>query len=147
MIENEIIEIQAKVAIEQLLLRRHTAAQIQAVMARHDLKLSKAETTRYIKAVKEDWLSASEDLREERREQQRRSLEHLYSTAFSEKKYSVCLGVERLLAEIDGTMAPKRVQVSSGKREDDEFSDRSELECAYYAEHGYWPDENPKEMH
>lgn len=142
-IENEILEMQAKVLVEELLLRRHTLSQIQSLMARHDLRLTKADTNRIVKLVKAEWANATEEVREERRDAQRRSLENLYRTAFADKKYSVCLGVERLLAELDGTMAPKRVQVSTGNREEDEFDDRSEVELEYFSKHGYYPDEDP----
>ncbi len=143
-IENELIEMQAKVLIEQLLLRRESEMRIVAAMAGHALKLAKTETKRLIKVIKEEWLAATEEVREERREQQRRSLHLLYATAFEQQKLSTCLGIERLLAEMDGTLAPKRVQVSSGRNNhDDEFEDRSEIELDYYARHGEWPKEEP----
>jgi hypothetical protein len=146
-IENELIEMQAKVLIEQLLLRRESEMRIVAAMAGHKLGLKKTETKRLIKAIKEEWLAATEEVREERREQQRRSLHLLYSTAFEQGKLSTCLGIERLLAEMDGTLAPKRVHVAGSKRDEDEFDDRSELELDYYARHGEWPkEEQTKEV-
>lgn len=145
-VENELIEIQAKVVIEELLLRRHTLLQIQRVMASHELRLSRGEVTAFVRKIKEEWELAAGDKRAERREIQIRSLENLYRTAFVEKKYSVCLGVERLLAEIFGTMAPKNVHVTTpmGSSTDDEFEDKSELELDYFSTHGRWPEDEAR---
>lgn len=142
---DDLVESQCKVLVEEMLLRRFSRNQIAKAFENPKPeagvpRLSKAQCDRLIREIKLEWQSASQATREERRESQRRSLENLYRTAFDKGKYGVCLGVERLLAELDGTMAPKKVDVTlPGAANDDEFEDKSEMELEYFAATGRWP--------
>lgn len=144
---NEVIEAQAKIVAEQLLLQGKSEQQAVRLMIKSTPEwpgITRAQALEVIAAVKREWLEVAEPTREEYRALQVRRLDHLYDAAFTSKRFSTCLQVQKLLAEIHGTLAPKKVdlRIPAGSGADAEFEDRSQFELEYYADHGRWPPED-----
>lgn len=148
--DNALLLEQAKILAEEMLLRRHSNGQVVRLLMKQYPVMTASAARRVIEDLARDWREAAEPARQERRNQQRVVLHNLYARAFAEKKYSTCLGVERLLADLDGTLAPKRfVDIPAGRGigKDDEFEGKSEAECDFFATYGRWPDEQRGEAH
>jgi len=145
---NELFELKAKIMAEELLLRRYSRTQAARAMGRdvndHGLGLSLRRAMKIVDAVIAEWRETAGTVREELREQQLRVLDNLYKSAFADKRYAACVQVERLRAEITGTLAPKRMHVTApvqagGASMPAGFEDRSLYEYDYFATHGEWP--------
>jgi hypothetical protein len=141
---------EAKLVVEAMLCKRvdtrtiETALQEQYAMsvpsARHLVKVAIAEMQAAVAAAAPH-----------RRAQQIASLDRLYERALDAGKFMSALGVQRLLAKIEGTEKPRKHQhsgipapvVAAVSAVDPEFEGKSEDELNYYAEHGWWPGEGP----
>lgn len=145
---NEVLEVQAKIIAEQLLLQGKTEVGAARLMMKENVEagwpgITRAQALAVIEAVKQEWFEVAEPTREEYRAIQVRRLHHLYDASFQAKRFATCLQVQKLLAEIYGTLAPKKVDVrmpGGGARFDDDMDDRSIYELEYYAVHGRYPD-------
>lgn len=91
-----------------------------------------------IRKVFSRWKAESAESRPSRRLQQIRALERVHRLAVEQKKLSVAVKCEELLARIEGNLEPERHELSV---KINEFEDRSEEDLDHYATHGYFPDE------
>lgn len=85
--------------------------------------------------------SLTANLNDSRILQLRRLYAHL-SDAKEKNSLSNVVKLETLIAKIQGTLDPAPVEdpnTKPGAEDDDPFPDKSDAECEYYAEVGYWP--------
>ena len=70
-----------------------------------------------------------------------RQLESLYRTSMKNKRLNVCAQVLKQMTELEGLNAPIELADVSPRK----FGEgRSVAELKYYADNGYWPEEQPK---
>lgn len=142
----------AQTVADALLSRRYTRAQVIDVMTSGDPQgliltcgvtkgfvVTKLQAQRAVDKVQRAWKEASEQVREDSREYQLRTLDDLYRKAYESDQLRQCVEVQKLIAQIEGNLAPVRVETTA--KEADEFSDRSEEELETYAATGYWPEQ------
>ena len=79
-----------------------------------------------------------------RRAQAIAGLDRLYERACASGQLNIALGVQKLLAKIEGHEKPQRVIVSAPvETEDEEFEGRTIEDLDYYAQHAHWPEDAP----
>jgi hypothetical protein len=111
--------------------------------------ISKAVGKRIARQALKEMVEAVQEQAPHRRAQQLASLDRLYEKALTAGKYGAAVGVQRLIAKLEGNEKPKPKPWDKPKPEVgakgpvDEFEGRSEEDCDYYAEHGHFPEEAP----
>lgn len=143
------------VLAEALLLQRHRRGTVIRMLMEPEervdgkltgkggLGLTDRQARLILGKVEQEWREQGEEIRADARRSQILTLNNLYQTAFEERKLNVCVQIMGLLAKIQGTLAPLRLQVDQPLpgAGDDEYADRSISELNYFAEHGEWPAE------
>jgi len=82
-----------------------------------------------------------------RRAQMLAGLDRLYEMCLNERRFGDALGVQRLLAKIEGHEKPqKHVMVTVPADTDQEVDGRSEAELEYFIAKGRWPEDDNVEL-
>lgn len=140
--------IEAQLLAEEMLCRRTQQPVIVAALVAEFAGISEAVAKRIAVQALKDMVANVKANAPHRREQQLASLDRLYERALEAGKYGAAVSAQRLIATLEGNAKPKpkpwdRKPEAAAAPEADEFEGRSEDECDYYAEHGYFPDEAP----
>ena len=115
-----------------------------AALPKPETKTERAKRIKYesIEERGETWAreSLEANLNDSRILQLRRLYTHL-SEAKAKQSLSNVVKLETLIAKIQGTLDPAPVEDpdAPAEGEDDPFPGKSDTECEYYAEVGYWP--------
>jgi hypothetical protein len=137
---------EATLIVEMLIVQRANISMI-AKKLNKDFSISRKQTKNLISNVYEQWEKEEKTVRCHSRLQQLKFLSHLTIRCLSSKKMKdkdkiiECRKIEELRAKIEGTFAPTQLQISDDVH-DDNTDERSEEEYNFYAENGYFPEEN-----
>lgn len=122
------------------------------IMKEYSLTMDQAR--KVVTAVRARWKleSAQPEDRKAYKVEQTVRIMGLYRQAREAKQLGVCAKLESLLAKMHGTLEAKKHDhrgipapaVPAGKA--DEFDDRSIEDLDYYAERGFWPEDNGPEQ-
>lgn len=142
---------EAKLVVEAMLCKRVDTRTIEAAL-QEQYAMSVPSARHLVKVAIADMQAAVAAAAPHRRAQQIASLDRLYERALDAGKFMSALGVQRLLAKIEGTEKPQKhqhsgipapVAVAAVSAIDPEFVDKTEDELNYYGAHGWWPGEGP----
>ncbi len=146
---DKVERMEAELLADEMLCQRVTERSIVAALREEYAGISAGVARGILKRAIKVMQAQVEKQRPHRRAQQIASLDRLYERAVTGKKYAAALGVQKLLAKIEGTEKPQKhhhtgiaVPVVAT---DAEFDDRSIEELDFYAEHGHWPDEGAEQ--
>ena len=145
---------EAKLVCEEMLCKRVTTRTIvEALVVQY--AVSPQSAGKVLAEATAEMQAAVKAAQPHRREQQIASLDRLYERALDMGKLTAALGVQRLLAKIEGTEKPTKHQhtgipapvaaAAGAATGDPEFEGKTLEELEYYADKGYWPDEGPEE--
>lgn len=134
-------KVEAFLFAERLLCKRMPE---EAVIREIKLRYACADITarHVINRVKTVWIKESESSRSEKKANALATLSHLTKMAIEHRDIKGAISVERLRAEIEGTLIQDNEMKESIQFE--EWQNRSREELEFFTSHGCWPEELPQ---